>query len=556
MKGLAATTARLRWAVGASLRSGTLVVRKAARRITPGGSLRLERFLFAPPDLRTADPTMAAEIYSGLFVFVGRVVDTRGLSPFDVEAPSRAWADALHGFGWLRHLQAAGTALARDNARSLIADFVARGRPYRAEAHAPTVIARRVMSFLAQSPFVLTDADHDFYTLYLEAVRQDATRLRDALHLSDDPGARLTGLIALTLIGLSVEGAERLERRFGPQLERELGEQIDADGGHVSRNARILIELMLDMLPLKATYAARGVDPPAGLIGAMDRIVPHLRMLRHPDGTMALFNGMGVAQIDALATIFASHDVAGRTLSDAPHAGYARLEAGDTTVLVETGPSPPFAASAEAMAGCGSFELSSGRQKLIVNCGLPRRAAADMPVELRGSAAHSVATLDDQSSCVFLSRDGMTRIIEGPRQVTLERAIGADDVRLSLSHDGYLRRHGLMTARTLTLRADGAALEGVERFSSAGPDAVTPPPPLARFHLHPTVRAGMTADGTALIAPPNGPSWLLMAEGGALSVEESMYFAGIDGARRSSQIVLRFAEGVTEASWVLARRDG
>ena len=80
--------------------------------------------LFAPQDLRTADPTVAGDIYAGFFVFAGRALSTGGRSPFDFAPPSRAWGEALYGFGWLRHLRAAGTALAQANARSLVDEFI------------------------------------------------------------------------------------------------------------------------------------------------------------------------------------------------------------------------------------------------------------------------------------------------------------------------------------------------------------------------------------------------------------------------------------------------
>ncbi|MDF2689982.1 MAG: heparinase, partial [Microvirga sp.] len=73
------------------------------------------RLLFAPQDLRTADPTIATDIYSGFFAFAGRAITTSGRSPFAFTPPSRAWGEALYGFGWLRHLRAAGTALAQAN---------------------------------------------------------------------------------------------------------------------------------------------------------------------------------------------------------------------------------------------------------------------------------------------------------------------------------------------------------------------------------------------------------------------------------------------------------
>ena len=39
------------------------------------------RLLYAPQDLRTADPTVATDIYAGFFVFAGRPLATGGRSP-------------------------------------------------------------------------------------------------------------------------------------------------------------------------------------------------------------------------------------------------------------------------------------------------------------------------------------------------------------------------------------------------------------------------------------------------------------------------------------------
>ena len=82
------------------------------------------QLLFAPPDLRTADPTIATDIYAGRFAFAGHSVETEGRSPLDVVPPSEDWIRALHGFGWLRHLRAADTELARSNAQAIVADWL------------------------------------------------------------------------------------------------------------------------------------------------------------------------------------------------------------------------------------------------------------------------------------------------------------------------------------------------------------------------------------------------------------------------------------------------
>src|SRR4051812_13722245 len=128
------------------------------------------RLLFAPQDLRTADPTIATEIYSGFFAFAGRSITTGGRSPFSFVPPSRAWAESLYGFGWLRHLRAAGTALAQANARSLVDEFVSSRLGDRRIATDPQIVARRLISFISQSPLILEGADHAFYQRFLRIV--------------------------------------------------------------------------------------------------------------------------------------------------------------------------------------------------------------------------------------------------------------------------------------------------------------------------------------------------------------------------------------------------
>lgn len=134
------------------------VLRGAAVRATSRPSalarLRPTGLVIAPQDLRTSDPTIAADIYAGLFVFAGRALATGGRSPFDFAPPSPQWGEALYGFGWLRHLRAAESALSRANARAFVQDFMAgRGDPVLAQR--PSVVARRLISLLCQSPLVL-----------------------------------------------------------------------------------------------------------------------------------------------------------------------------------------------------------------------------------------------------------------------------------------------------------------------------------------------------------------------------------------------------------------
>ena len=85
----------------------------------------VDHLLIVPQDLRTADPSFWHEMEHGQFGLAGSIAVLRGRSPFEIEPPSAAWARELHGFGWLRNLDAAGSDEARETGRKLALEWVA-----------------------------------------------------------------------------------------------------------------------------------------------------------------------------------------------------------------------------------------------------------------------------------------------------------------------------------------------------------------------------------------------------------------------------------------------
>ena len=325
-----------------------------------------ERLLIAPQDIRTSDPTLAADIYAGYFAFGGKIVNAHGRSPFELEPRTDAWARALSSFSWLRHLRAADTAIAKANARALVEDFLAAsGKP---TSHSPAwetrTAARRLLAWLSQSPIILFGADRVFYRRFMKGIGRTQQFLERKLAEGVSGEDRLLVAIALVELGLCAEGAGKLLQRSGKLLADELQRQILPDGGHISRNPQMLIDLLLDLLPLRQAYAARGVQPPPQLLNAIDRMMPMLRLFRHGDGALALFNGMGVTPPEQLATVLAYDDTRARALTNAPHSGYQRFEMQDALVIADAGRPPPPVFSTRAHAGCASFEFSVGRASL------------------------------------------------------------------------------------------------------------------------------------------------------------------------------------------------
>ena len=62
-----------------------------------------------------------------------------------------------------------------------------------------------------------------------------------------------------------MQGQTAHARERARRLIDELRAQILPDGGHISRNPGALVEMLLDLLPLRQAFAARNVPPPPAL---------------------------------------------------------------------------------------------------------------------------------------------------------------------------------------------------------------------------------------------------------------------------------------------------
>src|SRR5215470_17937121 len=133
----------------------------------PSFLARTDRIVIAPQDLRTADPTRAAEIYGGRFAFAGKIVVSDSRSPFEMMPPSEEWAEALLSFGWLRHLRAAESTITRANARALVDEWITLQGTSHPLAWRSETTARRIIAWLTQATLILDDADERFYRRFL-----------------------------------------------------------------------------------------------------------------------------------------------------------------------------------------------------------------------------------------------------------------------------------------------------------------------------------------------------------------------------------------------------
>jgi uncharacterized heparinase superfamily protein len=519
-----------------------------------------DRLVVAPTDLHPADSFAGEEIAAGRFPLAGRILECDGDSPFALELPSEEFAVRLHSFGWLRHMRLVDPEKAAQTSRFIVDDWLqSHGRVIGGLAWRPDVAAQRIIAWLSHSPVVLKDADYPFYRRFLKSLAFQVRYLRHVADTTRDGEPRLRVRIALAMASIAMPATASRMRKAARNLDEELDRQILADGGHCSRNPRAALDLLLDLLPLRQTYVNLGHDMPTQLIPCIDRIYPALRFFRHQGGELALFNGATYTLANELMSALRYDETGGAPFKALPSINYDRLAVKETVVLMDTGVLKAVDLSATASAGTLSIEISSSKNRFIVNSGRPRFAGEAMRQLSRTTAAHSVATLNDTSSSrISTSRFLGPIIVGGVKTVTVsrtERESGADG--MTASHDGYLKRFGLLYERDVLVAATGNEIRGRERFFRPNDPtgAIDKGVAVVRFHIHPTIQLYRASSNETRLVAPDGEAWALTCVDVPVEEDEDVFFADPSGVRASRQLTLTMPlHTMPEVQWSLVRQ--
>ena len=521
-------------------------LRDARRAMARLPSLRMTRVPDAPAlpvrDPWPGDPARGARLLKGELEFGGgmRLLRPGGWSDGGAALPRAA----AHSFIWLRDLRALGTDAARLRARALVSDWINAGSGD-AMAQRPDVAGARIAGWLGHYDFFFAAADDVFRQRLMSRLVSDARSLSAALPAEELDARALTALKGLIAAAVALPDHAAFLTRALRFLPQEIARQVLPDGCHAERSPAAQLAALQDLTEIRALLQAAQAQPPAALASAIERMAAALRVMRHGDGGLALFNGSKEEASTLVELVLAQAGRGGRGPSSLGDGGFHRLAAGRSAVIVDCGAPPPAGVDRYAHAGTLSMEMSVGRDRMIVNCGAFPAGPPEWRDAARATAAHSTLVIADTNSSE-LKPDGL-----GRRPVTVEvkrqEANGAH--WLEASHDGWLKPFGAVHRRRLYMAESGEDIRGEDVV-----EAPTPQPFALRFHLHPGVQVNLQQDGEAvLLRLPSGGGWRLRADGARMSLEESIYLGGSE-PRRTEQVVLTgYPDDPQHVKWAISK---
>jgi uncharacterized heparinase superfamily protein len=468
--------------------------------------------------------------------------------------------DFMHEFLWLRHLARFGVRAKEPAMRLARAWFDAHER-WSPDGWAPHTTGERLIQLCCHGQLVLAAGDALWRSRVLSSMARQTRHLARSGHRAGTAYERLMTATALTVAALSLPGCEAASEKGLELLRRELRLQIRPDGGHVSRNPSRQLELVVRLQMVVKALEAQRLTPPGFLRHIVGRAAAHAQLFRAGDGKLAVFNGGFEDDGGALAAALQAVEQDIEPAGFARHSGFQRLEAARSVLIADVGAARGGAIAPSAYQSGASFHFSSGRSRIVVNCGSGDQMPGEWPAALRLAAAHSTACIDPPLVAGNLFRGAVIthRRAEEQRGQLLE-------IERSFANEGVPvgGPGGLTHLRRFYLASRGDDLRGEDRLSPRTP-AIGGEWKI-RFHLHPGVKASIARDGRSVIlALPNREGWKFRSNIEALTLEKSVYCGAGATPQATEQIVISplsdaglevGAERDIVAKWSFRRMDG
>jgi uncharacterized heparinase superfamily protein len=520
-----------------------------------------------PEPVLSGDADLGFALVAGRWRALGHEVIIGPRSIWDAGLPDPRLEAARQACLWLDDLGALDNRPARGLAQAWVQDWIRRFGAGGGPGWQPEVAGRRLKRWTTHCAMLTEGLDRVASERFWRALAAQQRYLALAWPAAEEGLPRLQALAGLVWSGLVLSHAQH--SAAVASMGELAAELIDAGGATPSRAPEDLAEVLILLIWTARVMENAGRHAAPAHLAAIARGVPILRPLRLGDGSVARFHGGGSGRPERIDQALAELKL-GVQLKPKLAMGYARLAGGRVTLVMD-GAEPPAAATTRAHAGTLAFEMSIGRQPVVVNAGPGRAFGGAWAGLARQTAAHSTVEIDARSSARIETR-GLAartfgaRLVGGPSFVSVRQAQDATGQWLLATQDGYVASHGLLHERRLFVDARGLEARGEEiltvadararaQFDRAATDGAVPF--ATRFHLHPAVEADIdTARQIVTLALPSGELWAFRAAGGLVELEESVRFDAAAPRPMPARQVVVHAEAVEylgHVTWSFAR---
>ena len=401
----------------------------------------------------------------------------------------------FHSFDFLNDLQGINKEDLRIYGRELASKWIKENNSWKTNTWKDFILATRICNWFKNYNFFFSTSEDKFKKEVFNSILKQIEHLVKNFSNLKRNSDLIRIIKALIYASLCLPNKKYYYQIAIFNLKTELNRQILKDGCHFQRNPKIHIEVLMDLLDIRAILNSARKNVFFDLQNTIKNMSVVYRFFLHKDNSLANFNGTNNFDEKELEKIISEIPKPQKSPRELNESGFQRIDSKNTTLLIDCGIPKNYDATYKAHSCTTTFELSHKKKKIIINS-LP---GLDQKI-IRATAAHSTLTLNNTNAYKLLENEHLSRVPDKLKVLRTER-YGSNVVELE--NYGYKNQYDAVHKRLIYIDKEGLDIRGEDNIYCPMEVVFD-----IRFYLDQTIKTLMTNnEKNVALKLANGIGW-------------------------------------------------
>ena len=417
--------------------------------------------------------------------------------------------------------------------QSIIIKWIEKNQSYNSLTWQTDILSKRIISWIANSKLSYDESDTKYKNKFNFSVNKQINHLINEISKSRSVNDKLLGCIAIIITGLSYANEKFLN--YGLELLRKIIiNSFDDEYFPKTRSIRQLNFYLKYFVLVRELLKESFNNIPEYL----DEIIFYLGksyVIFSKSEQSLLFNGNHQNDLKEFNKYLSLYKYKFEN-SNNEVGGYAILKNKNCILAMDVGNSPQKKFSHNYQSGALSFEFFYKDKKLISNSGYFQDYKSKLNLISKSTAAHSTLIIDNHSSCSFRNSRNYKTLENGLKIIDKNIVNEKNYWLIKASHNGYLKKLGILHERSLEYFAEKDKLIGTDKIISK--NKLESKKYDIRFHMEPGVKLTKTLDNKTILIEIENSGWRFSSNCENINIESGIYFGNKNLSSENQNICL------------------
>ena len=424
----------------------------------------------------------------------------------------------LNSFHWFFSLDLKSS---KQTTQSIIIHWTQNNSRYNYKSWEFDITAKRIIAWLSCYNLTYDESEQNYKNNFNKIIQKQTNHLINEINKSKLIDDKLIGCASIILVGLCYQN-EKNYLSYGSSLLKKISKIIlDNYGFPKSRSIKQLIFYLKYFILIREWFKEAQKNVPEHIDETIYYLSQGYSFFKIDSSTDFLFNGNNISKNKEFDNYLKRLGYKFKN-ENQELGGYIILKNKRTCLIMDAGPAPNSKYSRDYQSGALSFEIVSGGNKLISNCGYYKENDSKLNQISKSSATQSTLVIDDNSSCKFKRDNGFFLIKDNLKIIKKSTTFEKNYWKISASHDGYLKKYNSIHERIIEFFPDQMSFIGHDKIIKKKTNHHYKFD--IRFHIEPNVKLMKTQDNKTILIELQDEGWKFTCDNFDINIDNGLYF--------------------------------